>query len=117
CRAIYEDLEASHSQVEGDWSRWAMRGVAGPSAELGDDPCGPGDGVGAMVVLLKLGPALQGFVDGLERFDLVRRERQICRQFFAAIAGLNELDDDTCHSGSDRREFDQAFSAGELTIL
>ena len=70
-----------------------------------------------MMVLLKFGPAFQGFVDGLERFDLVRREGAFDRQLFAAIAGLNELDDDTCRSGGDRHELDQAFSAVELTVL
>src|SRR6266852_1216135 len=116
-RAIYEELEACHSDVEGDWSRWAMRGVAGPSAELCDDPSRPGDGVGAMMVLLELSPAFQGFVDCLERFDLVRRKDKFVRELFAAIAGLNELDDDTGHSGGDRHQFDQAFSAVELTVL
>ncbi len=117
CGAVYEDLEASHPDVEGDWSRWAMRGVAGPSAELCDDPRRPGDSVGAMVVLLELGAAFQGFIDGLERVDLVRREHKFGRQFFTAIAGLDKLDDETCHSGGDRHQFDQAFSAVELTIL
>ena len=49
-----------------------------------------------MLILLELGAAFQGFVDGLEHFDLVRCERKFGGQFFAAIAGLNELDDDTC---------------------
>ena len=117
CWTIYEELEASHSGVEGDWSRWTMGGVAGPSAELCDDPCRPGDGAVAKVVLLELGPAFQGFIDGLEHFDLVRRERKFGWQFFTAISGLNELDDDTCRPGGDRHEFDQAFSAVELAIL
>src|SRR6266446_5663932 len=112
-----EDLEASHSDVEGDWSRWPMRGVACPPAELGDDPCGPGESIGAMVVLLKLGPTFQGLVDGPECFDLFRREDESGRQFFATVARLNELNDDTCHFGGDRYQLDQAFGAFELAFL
>src|SRR5215467_15517732 len=101
-----DDLEASHSVVEGDWSGWPMRGVAGPSAELGDDPCRPLKSVGAMRVLLKLGPAFHGLVDGGKCFDFFRREGAFDRQLFTTIAGLNELNDDTCHLGGDRHQLD-----------
>ena len=70
-----------------------------------------------MVVSLQLGAAFHGFVDGTERLDLFRREGKFSRQFFAAVAGLNQLNDDTCRSGGDRHELDQAFSALDLTIL
>src|SRR5207244_9947370 len=112
-----DDLEAGHSVVEGDWSGWPMRGVAGPSAELGDDPCRPLKRVGAMRVLLKLGPALHGFVDGGKCFDFFGREGAFDRQLFATIAGLNELNDDTCRFSGDRHELDQGFGAFELTVL
>src|SRR3569832_2233846 len=112
-----EALELSHSHVEGDWPRRAMRGIAGPSAEFCDDPCRPRKSVGAMVVLLQLGPTFHCFVDRPERLDLFFREDKFSRQFFATIAGLNELNDDTCHSGGDRHQLDQTISALDMTIL
>src|SRR5215217_4176965 len=112
-----DDLEASHSVVECDWSGWPMRGVAGPSAELGDDPCRPLKRVGAMRVLLKLCPAFHGFVDGGKYFDFFGREGAFDRQLFATIAGLNELNDDTCCFSGDRHELDQGLGAFDLTVL
>ncbi len=112
-----DDLEASHSEVESDWSRRSMRSVSGPSAELGDDPCGPGESIGPMVVLLKLGFPFQGLVDGHESSTSSRREDESGRQFFAAAARLNELNNGACHFGGDRYQLDQALGAFELTFL
>ena len=80
-----EDLETSQSIVDGNWSGRLVGGISGPSAELGDDPGCPSESVGGVVVLLKLGLALDSFVDGLKRIDLFGREDKLGRQLFTAL--------------------------------
>src|SRR5258708_36165737 len=94
-----------------------MGGVSAPSAELGDDPCGPGESIGGRVVLLKLGFALHSLVDGRERIDLFGGEDKLGRQLFAAVAGLNELNDGASGFGGDRDKLGETVGGLQLTVL
>src|SRR6266702_4750728 len=112
-----ESLEARQAIVEGNRSWRFMGGVSAPSAELGDSPCGPGESFFAMRIFLKLGLALQVFVDRVEHFDFFGRESKACWKHLATIAGLNELDDDGCRFGGDGHQLHKPIGGFKLAVL
>src|SRR6266446_7591922 len=112
-----ESLETLQAIVEGNRSWRFMGGISAPSAELGDDPCGPGESFFAMRIFLKLGFALQVFVDRVEHFDFFGRESKACRKHLATIAGLNKLNDDGCRFGSDGHQLHKPIGGFKLTVL
>jgi hypothetical protein len=61
--ASCESLELCQAIVECNRSWRLMGSVSGPSAELCDDPSGPGESSFAMRIFLKLGVALEVFID------------------------------------------------------
>src|SRR5712692_6130447 len=106
--AADENLEMCQAIVEGNGSWRLMRGVSAPPAELGYNPCGPGESILSMRIFLKLGLALQVFVDGFEHFDFFSRKSKACRKYILTIASLNQLNDDSCRFRRDGHQLHQS---------
>src|SRR6266849_5178183 len=112
-----KSLETCQAIVDCNGSWRFMGSVSAPPAELGDDPCGPGQGFFAMRIFLKLGLALQVFIDRLEHFDFITRESKACWKHILTIAGLNELNDDGCGFGRDGHQLHQPIGGFKLAVL
>lgn len=70
-----------------------------------------------MRVFLKLGLALQVFIDCLDHFDFIGRESKVCWKHILTIAGLNELNDDGCGFGGDGHQLHQPIGGFKLAVL
>src|SRR5215470_14360214 len=115
--ASCESLELCQASVECNRSWRLMGSVSGPSAELCDEPCGLGESSFAMRIFLKLGVALEVFIDRIEHLDFFGRERKACWKHIVAIAGLNELNDDGCSFGGNGYQLHQPIGGFKLAIL
>jgi hypothetical protein len=78
--------------------------------------CGPGEGFFAVRVFLQGGLALQVFVDGVEHFDFFGAESKSGRQG-AAIAGLDQLNDNDCRLGGNGDELHQSLGGFKPAVL
>ena len=72
--------------MNGNWTGRFVGGIATPTAELGDNPSGPGERFLAVRIALERGFAIEAIVDRIEDFDLVRGEDGTRIKFFAAIS-------------------------------
>ncbi len=107
----------SQAIVESYGAWWLVGGITAPAAELGDHPGGPGESSVAMRIFLQDGPALQGFVDGVDRRDLFGGEGKACRLGIAAIAGLDELNNDGRRFGGNGDQLVKPISGSQLAVL
>src|ERR1700674_2178794 len=76
----------------------------------------PRRGFFAVRVFLQAGLALQVFVDGVEHFDFFGAESKSGRQG-AAIAGLDQLNDNDCRLGGNGDEFHQSLGGFKPAVL
>jgi hypothetical protein len=91
--------------------------IAVPSAELGDDPRGPGKCFRRMRVLLESGLAFEFGLDCVEGFDFGGREGNPGVLPGPAIARLDELHDGASGTGSNRGQLDQPPGVFQLAIF
>src|SRR5258707_6260047 len=112
-----KNLETCQAIMECNGSRQFMEGISAPSAEFGDDPSGPGESSFAMRIFLKLGFALQVFIDRIKHLDLFAGEGKACGKHIVTIAGLNELNDDSCGFGCDGHQPYQPLGGFKLAVL
>src|SRR5262245_9508177 len=112
-----EGLESLQAVVEGNRSWWSMRGISGPSAESGDDPCCPGQCAVGIWIVRKLGRAIEALVDDIENLDFIRRKGSGCGKTLAAVAGLDALNDDSCRLGGDGDKLHEPVGGFQLTVL
>src|SRR5258705_200181 len=84
-------VEVFEAVLHGDGTGRFGRGVAVPAAETADDPGSPGKAVGRMRILEPFAFGFDILIEGSERCDLVRFEREVDRLLAAAIPRLPEL--------------------------
>src|SRR3954447_18923388 len=72
--ALIEGAEPLEAVVHGDGTGRFLGGVAFPTAEAGDDPAGPGEGVSGMRIALFFRAPLKVRLQGVERRDFVGGE-------------------------------------------
>src|SRR5258707_573980 len=88
-----------------------------PSAELGDDPGSPCEGVFGVGVFLAGGAALHSLIEQGDERDLVGCEGEAGGPPVGAGAGLYELHDDGGGFGGDGDQLAEAVGGGELAVF
>src|SRR5271166_2869194 len=104
--ALDDGIEALEAVAHGYRAGGFVAGIAGPSAEAGDGPAGPGEGPGRMGVLLFQRAALQFLLQNVQDLDLSFVEDAARRRIaIGGGAGQHELHGDGGADQADHGEF------------
>src|SRR5271168_5655949 len=114
---VDEGVKVLQTVAEGDWPGRPGRWVAVPTAELCDDPAGPGQAVGGVRVLLERRSTLDMGVEAFEHVGFRAAEGVACGLAASALASLHELEDYGRRPGGDGCELQKLVGAGQLTVL
>src|SRR5215213_766135 len=112
-----DGVKVFETVFHGDWTRWLGGGIAVPAAEAADDPGGPSETIRWMRILEPFASGFDILIEGSERRDLVRFEREVDRLLAAAISRLQELDGNDGGFGSDGGQLEEPIGGSDLTVL
>src|SRR6185312_8399851 len=109
-------VEVPEAVIEGDGPR-RLGLILVPSAEFGDDPCGPCHGSRRIGISLACGLALYFAIEPFDESDLVGGESGIGGLKAFAVAGVDEHHDDGGSLGGDGDHLAEAVGLGDLAVL